>query len=301
MADIESGIARVIEWIELHYRSKVDLSQLAEVSCFSKYHFSRIFSYATGLSPIEYLNRYRLIKSAELLLNTDKTVVEISASTGFSSLTSFNVAFKKLFSLTPSQVRRTKDRNFLKGYSNLLNAKSSEADHNPSHNTFLRRIWEMNIAIKELPAQPVAYVTSQGNILKNQAGWMAIGQWARDHHCMPPEQIFIGIAIDDPAQTEEDECRYMHCITLPEGFTKEASGNVNFEVLPGGLYAQYRFYDTTDKLAIAYQSIFMQWLPDSAYEFDDRPCFEYCMNDPFTDPERKARIELYIPIRKKPV
>ncbi|WP_310735627.1 GyrI-like domain-containing protein [Cohnella herbarum] len=59
------------------------------------------------------------------------------------------------------------------------------------------------------------------------------------------------------------------------------------------------FYDTIDKLGIVYQSIFGQWLPNSEFDPDDRDCLEFCMNNPFEDPEGKAKVDLYIPIKAR--
>jgi len=77
-----------------------------------------------------------------------------------------------------------------------------------------------------------------------------------------------------------------------EYFGKKANDDVQFRKLSGGLYAVYHFYDTTDKLAIAFKSIFGQWLPDSE-------CLEFCLNNPAEDPEGKCKTDIYIPIKKR--
>ncbi|WP_227011522.1 GyrI-like domain-containing protein [Paenibacillus lutimineralis] len=56
----------------------------------------------------------------------------------------------------------------------------------------------------------------------------------------------------------------------------------------------FQFYDIPDKLGITYQSIFAQWLPNSEYDPGERPCLEFCMNDPSTDPDGKCKVDLYI-------
>ncbi|OAB42106.1 helix-turn-helix domain-containing protein [Paenibacillus glacialis] len=50
---------------------------------------------------------------------------------------------------------------------------------------------------------------------------------------------------------------------------------------------------------VAYQSVFSLWLPSSEYDADDRPCLEFCMNDPAKDKEGKCKVDLYIPIKKR--
>lgn len=79
----------------------------------------------------------------------------------------------------------------------------------------------------------------------------------------------------------------------------QAAEGIQFITLAGGLYGLYSFYDTIDKLGFAYQSIFSKWLPYSEYDPDERECLEFCMNNPIEDPEGKAKVDLYIPIRAR--
>ncbi|WP_233281156.1 GyrI-like domain-containing protein [Paenibacillus algicola] len=40
-------------------------------------------------------------------------------------------------------------------------------------------------------------------------------------------------------------------------------------------------------------------LLNSEYDADDRPCLEFCINDPAKDKEGKCKVDLYIPIKKR--
>jgi AraC family transcriptional regulator len=157
----------------------------------------------------------------------------------------------------------------------------------------------MNIVIKELPDYEVAYVRHVGSYLNTFEAWIRLGTWAARNKLLPTEQHFIGISLDDPNVTDEYDCRYDACVTIPYDFNKENHPEINFKNIQGGLYAFYQFYDTIDQLAIAYQNIYGQWLPESDFEPDDRHCLEFCMNNPSNDPEGKAKVDLYIPIKKR--
>lgn len=158
----------------------------------------------------------------------------------------------------------------------------------------------MQAIIEELPLMEVAYVRHVGSYLETFRAWAKLGMWAAEHRLFPPEQSFIGISLDDPAVTEEEACRYDACVTIPNTLSRtDAPPEIQFQTLPGGLYAKFYFYDTTDKLALLYQSIFGNWLPDSEYDPDDRYCLEFSMNDPAQDPEGKAKVDLYIPIKTR--
>ncbi|MBW4840987.1 MAG: AraC family transcriptional regulator [Paenibacillaceae bacterium] len=303
MNDYRERVGEVCKFIDAHLDHKLSLDQLAELSHFSKYHFSRIFASVTGDTPFAYITKQRLARAAGCLLETDKSVLEIALLCGFESASNFNAAFKKHFGQTPTGMREQtrQDRNI-----SLSDRNPGEAGQTPTlydqtvKHSFLRRVWQMQATIEELPLLEVAYVRHVGSYLETYRAWAQLGKWAAQHRLFPPEQSFIGISLDDPAVTEEEECRYDACVTVPNTLSRaDAPQEIRFQTLPGGLYAKFYFYDTPDKLALLYQSIFGNWLPDSAYDPDDRYCLEFSMNDPAQDPQGKAKVDLYIPIRTR--
>jgi AraC family transcriptional regulator len=106
--DYKNRIDRVIKYIEENSNQKINLDALASVSNFSKYHFSRIFTSIVGMTPVAYVNRERLQKSVQYLIETNKTILDIANQCGFESVSTFNALFKKHFSKTPSDVRASK-------------------------------------------------------------------------------------------------------------------------------------------------------------------------------------------------
>jgi AraC family transcriptional regulator len=105
----------------------------------------------------------------------------------------------------------------------------------------------------------------------------------------------IGISYDNPEVTPEDKLRYDACITVPEKV--ETSGEFVFRTLKGGEFAVYRFIGKDIEIAQAYQDIFGDWLPDSGYQVDDRPCMEIYLNDPEKDPEHKFVMDICVPVK----
>ncbi|AIQ46686.1 transcriptional regulator [Paenibacillus sp. FSL R7-0273] len=301
--DYKQRIGAVLQFIEEHIGEDIKLDTLAEVSSFSKYHFSRVFSAIIHKSPMNYLTERRLHHAVTYLRSTNKTMLDISSLCGFSSLSSFNAAFKREFGTTPSAMRKSEQKkpsNIPSVSGNNPEDLSAPKDYalNSNSNNFLRRVWGMNIELKELPGYKVAYVRHVGSYLETYKAWETLGAWVRSSGLAAAE-TFIGISLDDPGVTGESSCRYDACITVPDGFTEEEEDTgIAFRDLPGGTYALYKFYDTIDKLAIAYQSVYGGWLPSSGYEPDDRDALEFCMNDPYSDPEGKAKIDLYVPIKR---
>lgn len=299
--DYQTRIETVIRYIEDNYAEKIDLDLLAQVSHFSKYHFSRIFKSIIGETPMSFVNKTRLQKSIYYLIETNKSILEICNLCGFESVSTFNAVFKKHFHIVPTDVRKNNFHN--SNFSLHISKKQGEMSNplcyaNRSNNNFLGRIWTMNIKIKELPDYEVAYVRHVGSYLETFHAWSKLGEWANKHG-VDQSQYSIGISLDDPNFVDEYACRYDACITIPKDFNKEKNDAIQYKTLKGGTYALYQFYDTIDKFALAYQSIFGQWLPNSEYDADDKPCLEFCMNNPATDPEGKAKVDLYIPIKER--
>jgi len=54
----------------------------------------------------DFLNRHRVHDAGEMLVNGDQKILDIAYEVGFSSLAPFNRAFKKVYTITPSEFRK---------------------------------------------------------------------------------------------------------------------------------------------------------------------------------------------------
>lgn len=62
------------------------------------------------ITPINYLINYRLQEAAKLLSSTERKIHVISKEVGFESVDYFCKAFKKYYSMTPTEYRKNRDR-----------------------------------------------------------------------------------------------------------------------------------------------------------------------------------------------
>ncbi len=92
-------------YIQKHYTKKLTIASIARSIGLSKSYFQHKFTDQTGMSPIHYLNKYRVERAAELLKNTDLTVGEIAMICGFGSVTMLFRHFSKIKSMTPKEFR----------------------------------------------------------------------------------------------------------------------------------------------------------------------------------------------------
>jgi len=86
-------LRRSRDHIDRHYRSPLDLDELAAVAGVSKFHFARCFAATYGETPIRYLTRRRIERAQDLLRSANLTVTEVCMAVGFSSLGSFSSRF----------------------------------------------------------------------------------------------------------------------------------------------------------------------------------------------------------------
>ncbi len=99
-------ILKVIDYVNQNYFQKQTLDELAKTFYVSKTTLIYNFKKYTNCSLIDFLLNVRLTKAKELLLNTKKSVNEISELCGFSSANYFGLIFKRKENLSPANYRK---------------------------------------------------------------------------------------------------------------------------------------------------------------------------------------------------
>jgi AraC family transcriptional regulator len=105
-AGMNSAVERAINHIWDQYGEHLTLSDLANSAILSRFHFSRIFKEATGVSPGRFLSAVRICQAKRLLLTTSLNVTDICFAVGFNSLGSFTNHFTDSVGVSPSRFRR---------------------------------------------------------------------------------------------------------------------------------------------------------------------------------------------------
>jgi transcriptional regulator GlxA family with amidase domain len=74
--------------------------------------FSRFFRRATGNTFTDFVNRIRVNRAGQLLMETDRQVTQICYEVGFNNVANFNRRFLEIKGVTPSEFRREADQRF---------------------------------------------------------------------------------------------------------------------------------------------------------------------------------------------
>ncbi|MBN2239676.1 MAG: AraC family transcriptional regulator [Dehalococcoidales bacterium] len=96
-----------VDYIEENLSGKVDYAEAADRAYCSVFHFYRMFSAISGMTPAEYTRNRRLSLAAGELLSTDEKVIDLSMKYGYDSPSAFSKAFRNLHGVTPQQARQT--------------------------------------------------------------------------------------------------------------------------------------------------------------------------------------------------
>lgn len=102
-----TGLTCVINWIEEHLASPLDIDALSKMACMSRSRFYDIFKRQLGCTPLEYQHQRRMAQ-AHLRLKKGATVTQVSFELGYQSLSHFSRRFHQHFGICPSQIAQTR-------------------------------------------------------------------------------------------------------------------------------------------------------------------------------------------------
>ncbi|MBQ3769244.1 MAG: helix-turn-helix domain-containing protein [Prevotella sp.] len=106
--EVESDSRRVLKvknYIAKNYMDEIRLNTLADIAGMSPSAFSRFFKLHTGRNLSDYIIEMRLGYASRMLVDTARSIAEISFQSGFNNLSNFNRIFKKKKGCSPSEFR----------------------------------------------------------------------------------------------------------------------------------------------------------------------------------------------------
>ena len=97
-------------YIDSHYTEDLTLEFAADLTGYSKFHFTRLFKQFSNTTFYDYLCFKRIKVAEELLINHSLSITDVAIRSGFPSISTFNKLFKKLKNCTPSEYRELRER-----------------------------------------------------------------------------------------------------------------------------------------------------------------------------------------------
>lgn len=107
-------IRTMISFIKTNYASPLDVRQISDTVNISQRECLRCFKKTLQISPIQYLIRYRIIKSAELLVdNPTKNIDQIGYECCFETPSYYTQLFKRYYNCTPTEFRNSQKKSVI--------------------------------------------------------------------------------------------------------------------------------------------------------------------------------------------
>lgn len=95
-------IEKIVDYIHRNFQEKITLEELSELSELTPTYLSKIFRKITGYTIIGFINRLKVDKAKELIIEGNNKIKEIAHLSGFEDEFYFSRVFKKLEGVSPS-------------------------------------------------------------------------------------------------------------------------------------------------------------------------------------------------------
>ncbi len=100
-----SLVKHAVAYMQQNYQRSLSRQEIADAIGVNKDYLSRIFQRELGLSPWDYLNRYRIGRARELLRHSHTSINVIATEVGFSDPAYFSRVFHKEVGCSPREYR----------------------------------------------------------------------------------------------------------------------------------------------------------------------------------------------------
>jgi AraC family transcriptional regulator len=279
-------INKAVVFLKSNLHNKLTLSEIAEKSGASQYHFIRLFSSYTGETPFSFIARERIVRSLTLLQAVELAVIDIAFESGFESSSAYNKAFKRVTSFSPTEFRNMgKDEQDATIYNLSMTPKTKEIIMNFK--------MELNPVIINRGEVYIHTSKASGGEFKD----VAPIAWEHFLKCMESTKAdlsqseFLGVGTMSTEDTTQ-VCTYKAAVT--SNLDIKIDG-LEKEILPASKYAKFLLKGSYDNLWIAFDKAF-QIINEGPYEFSNTPCIENYLNDPSVTPVEDLLTEILIPI-----
>lgn len=309
-------INRVLDYIPAHLDGDLSLTRLAEVACFSQFHFHRIFHSITGETLNNHVRRIRLERAASLLkASPDARITDVALDAGFAGLAEFSRAFKLHFGLNASDWDRK---------SALPHSKNCKAPEPfPAYSEQDLEDWRKNerleVRLTEFPECRYVYIRVHdpyGNQRLVDA-YYALMRFLADQQVDIRDVVVVGMSQDDPAITPKEKCRYdmgaLFPLHLGGGgllgeILRERGGSLrlapsdaeglNSRVLPPFRAATLRCVGDLSNVDRAWHYLYRCWLPQSRFEPAELPAMEAFVRLPEDIGWTRFDLHACVPVRQ---
>jgi len=289
--DYVDRINRAIDHIMRNLAEPLQLDAVAQVACFSPFHFHRIFRALVGETVHAFVKRVRLETALHRMAHhPDASLTDVALECGFSSSSDFSRSFRAQFGVPPSAFDLDTYRDARRGQ--LVDSTGHRLERLPAGENPDGFV----VALRDLPPRRVAYMrvtkpyqgTGVVETINRMVEWattrgLAGGQW-------------LGYQWEDPEIVALENCRYDVGLEISNDVTIEPDSAIGVTRFPAMRVAEL---DLAGPIALemrAIDFIYRTWLPSSGYVPDHQPGFEAWNGMPFAHGSEHFALRIQIAV-----
>lgn len=257
-----------LDYIEANLVGAIDLNVAARGACCSVYHFSRMFSFITGVPLNEYIRRRRLTLAGFELKHSDVKIIDLALKYGYDSPNSFTRAFQALHGVTPSDARAPGI--MLQSFPRM------------SFVITIKGVASMNYRIVEEGPLTVFGKSVRTSLVDGRCNSEVpafLDQCEADRTTYRiveagkgDEQMMLRAVTYD--YDADGNFSYLIGLEMPEGGVSEAWERVDVPARTWAVFPKEFELDSGDSIISVWQRIYPEWFPNSGYEQDEGPLQE---------------------------
>lgn len=289
--DMLARLNEALGYVEKNLDSTLDMKEVARIACCSEYHFTRMFSFLSGMTLSEYIRRRRLTLAAFDLSRDGSKVIDVAIKYGYASPDSFARAFQAVHGVTPSEAR---------GHGSSL-----KAFPRMTFQLTIQGGGEMNYRVEQKEAFRIVGISKRVPIMFHGVN----PDIAAMYQSLTPELInaIKGLSNIEPSGIISASSHFGEGRMEEKGELDHFIGAATTLKVPEGLAALEVPASTwavftavgpfPDTLQEVWGRIFAEWLPSSNFELAEGP--EMLWNEHPDVTSAQYRSEIWIPVQKK--
>jgi AraC family transcriptional regulator len=272
---------RALWFVESHFAREIPLDEVAAVGGVSRYHMTRAFGAATGMSVIAYAKARRLSEAAKKLAQGAPDILSVALEAGYGSHEAFTRAFRDQFGVTPEQLRQGRILDNIQFVEPIAMADTPPPTLKPPRIETGKTLLIAGLSERYthassagIPSQWQEFQPHIGHI-PGQIGKVAYGVFYNTDDSGNMDYM-TGVEVADFSD-------------LPKQFARLR--------IPEHLYAVFAHQGHVSAIRGTMNAIWNSWLPASGYEAADAPGFER-YDEKFNADTGLGGFEIWIPVRK---
>ena len=275
-------VEKALGFIEHRYGEDIDLERMARHIGVSRFHLSRSFPAATGLSISAYLRGRRLTEAAKALAAGAPDILAVAIDARYGSHEAFTRAFRDHFGMTPEQVRERGDVSGLRLVEPIRVDDSLFVELEPPR-------------IVEKRSLTIAGLVERHDCLKPErvpAQWQRLNPYLET---ITPRGEAAAFGIVSELFHGSDSFQYLCGIEVSDAF--DLPPEFTALRLPARRYAAFRHKGHVSRMRSTVHSIFNRYVEEHGLTVGDMPNFIEYYGPRFDIEAGLGGIEVWVPLQ----